>query len=55
MVLVEEDGITTMTVTSLYRTKEARDGALQTGMEQGAEEGFQRLDELLAGLTKGGN
>jgi uncharacterized protein YndB with AHSA1/START domain len=52
MALEERDGVTTMTVTSAYKSKEARDGALQFPMEEGAEESFQRLDALLAALAQ---
>ena len=52
MVLEERDGTTTMTVTSRYKSKEARDGVLQFPMEEGVEESFKRLDELLAELSR---
>lgn len=45
----EEDGKTTVIMTVLYASKEARDGALATAMAQGMEMGYVRLDELLAG------
>ena len=45
--LVEENGKTTMTTTVLYASKEARDAALQTGMKEGMDVGFERLDEYL--------
>jgi uncharacterized protein YndB with AHSA1/START domain len=51
MVLTEQDGRTTLTTTSVYTSKEDRDGMLQSGMEEGASESFERLDELLAGLS----
>lgn len=44
----EDDGVTRATVTVLYASKEARDGALATGMAEGMEAGYQRLDEFLA-------
>ena len=44
----EEDGRTLSTVTVLYASKAARDGALATGMTDGMEAGYQRLDEVLA-------
>jgi uncharacterized protein YndB with AHSA1/START domain len=43
----ERDGRTTSTITVLYASKEAREGALATGMTDGMEAGYQRLDELL--------
>lgn len=51
MVLTERDGRTTLRNTSLYSSKEARDGALQTGMTDGMQAGYQRLDALFANLT----
>jgi uncharacterized protein YndB with AHSA1/START domain len=46
--LEEQDGKTHMTETSLFPSVEDRDGTLQSGMESGAAESFDRLDELLA-------
>lgn len=51
MTFEEQNGKTTMTISSLYQSKEARDGALQTGMEGGAGESFDRLAELLEQLV----
>lgn len=39
---------TTVTVTVVYASMQARDGALRTGMTQGVEQTYSRLDELLA-------
>lgn len=47
---VEDAGRTRATLTVHYASKEARDGALATGMTDGMEAGYQRLDELLAAL-----
>ena len=47
MTFEETDGKTTMTITSLYNSREARDSAVQTGMETGAAESFDRLAEIL--------
>jgi uncharacterized protein YndB with AHSA1/START domain len=47
LVLSEEDGKTTITSRVLYPSKEARDAALKTGMQDGASEGFDRLAEYL--------
>jgi uncharacterized protein YndB with AHSA1/START domain len=47
LLLVEEDGRTTMTLTVLYPTQEARDAALGTGMKDGMSQSFDRLAELL--------
>jgi len=35
----------------LYKSQEHRDGHLQSGMEWGLNETYQRLDELLATLA----
>jgi uncharacterized protein YndB with AHSA1/START domain len=41
-------GKTRMTTLSTFTTKEDRDGMLSMGMEEGANEGWEMLDELLA-------
>jgi uncharacterized protein YndB with AHSA1/START domain len=43
----ESAGKTKVTVRSLFQNKEDRDGMLATGMESGASESWDRLDELL--------
>jgi uncharacterized protein YndB with AHSA1/START domain len=43
----EHDGVTTMTSHVLHPSKEARDGHLNSGMEAGASETFDRLEDLL--------
>jgi uncharacterized protein YndB with AHSA1/START domain len=52
LTLEEEDGKTTVTATSVYDTVEDRDGMLQSGMESGASEAFDRLDEYLEVLKE---
>lgn len=47
-VFEELDGKTRVTVISKFDTKEERDGMLQTGMEDGANESWDQLDEYLA-------
>ena len=47
-VFVEQDGRTTMTATVLYFSKAIRDIVIQTGMEHGAAESYDKLAELLA-------
>ena len=44
----EKDGVTTMRITQAYDSKEARDGAIASGMDQGMETGFKQLDALVA-------
>lgn len=46
--LTEHRGITQMRMTLDFDTKEARDGALASGMAQGMEAGYVQLDALLA-------
>ena len=45
--LHETDGKTTMAMTVRYASREARDGALSTGMADGMEHGYSLLDALL--------
>jgi len=47
MVLTEHGEKTTMTLTVLYPSNEARDGAAASGMEHGMAAGYDRLDEIL--------
>jgi uncharacterized protein YndB with AHSA1/START domain len=44
----ETNGLTMLTVTMLYATKADRDGAVATGMTDGMEVSYQRMDALLA-------
>jgi uncharacterized protein YndB with AHSA1/START domain len=44
----EEGGVTTMHITQAYGSTEDRDGALASGMDQGMEACYQRLDAVLA-------
>ena len=44
----EKGGVTTMRITQAYDSKEARDGAITSGMEQGMEAGYKQLDAMLA-------
>jgi uncharacterized protein YndB with AHSA1/START domain len=53
LTLEEHDGKTTLTATSVYNTVEERDGMLQSGMEEGAKETMERLDEYLEILKAG--
>jgi uncharacterized protein YndB with AHSA1/START domain len=51
VVLTESDRLTTITLTVTYPSKEARDAALQTGMKEGMDVSYARLDELLEKLA----
>jgi uncharacterized protein YndB with AHSA1/START domain len=48
----ERDGKTVVRTHSVYQTIEARDGMIQSGMEEGMNDGYDRLDELLAKLRQ---
>lgn len=43
------DGRTKVVSTSIFHTPEERDGMIESGMERGMNETYERLDELLAG------
>jgi len=45
---VDEAGRTTLTLTVRYESKAARDGVLQSPMEQGVAAGFDALEKLLS-------
>jgi len=47
----EHDGTTIVRINSVHQTVEARDAALASGMADGLEEGFQRLEELIAAMA----
>ena len=44
----DHGGVTVMTITQTYGSKEDRDGALASGMDQGMEACYQQLDAVLA-------
>jgi uncharacterized protein YndB with AHSA1/START domain len=57
-VLVEQGSKTTLTLTVLYASREARDGVLKSGMERGVAMSYDRLAAMLAsppaqGMEKG--
>ena len=43
----EKAGVTTMRITQTYDSKDDRDGALASGMDEGMEACYQQLDALL--------
>jgi uncharacterized protein YndB with AHSA1/START domain len=51
LVLTETGGKTTMTLTIGYPSKAARDAALATGMKDGTEQSFARLDRFVRAMT----
>ena len=50
LTLEEHDGKTTVRTNSVYQSVEARDGMVQSGMAEGMNEGYDRLEELLGKL-----
>ncbi len=50
--LEEVDRKTKLTATAVYASKEARDGMIESGMESGAAETYERLDEYLETLKQ---
>lgn len=44
----EEGGVTAMRITQVYGSKDERDGALASGMDEGMEACYQQLDVVLA-------
>lgn len=45
---IEQGDKTILAISVLYPSKEARDGAIASGMEHGMEAGYERLDAILA-------
>jgi uncharacterized protein YndB with AHSA1/START domain len=52
MTLTEREGRTLLTVRDQFSSKEDLDGMVNSGMESGARESYERLDELIAELKK---
>jgi uncharacterized protein YndB with AHSA1/START domain len=52
LTLEERDGKTIARTHSVYQTVEARDAMVESGMERGVNEGYERLDELLTTLRQ---
>jgi uncharacterized protein YndB with AHSA1/START domain len=50
-VWVEDRGRTTMTATVLYPSQEVRDAVINSGMEHGAAESYDKLAELLESIS----
>lgn len=47
----ERDGKTIVRTNTVFQSVEARDGMMQSGMEIGVNDGYDRLDELIAKLA----
>ena len=52
LVLLEQGARTTLTLTMLYESREAREAVLKTGMEQGVAASYDRLAELVAAASR---
>lgn len=52
-VLTEKNGVTTHSMTIHYASKAVRDAALKTGMTDGMEQSFAKLEELLVEVAAG--
>lgn len=50
LILTESAGRTTITLTITYPNQDARDAALKTGMKDGTDQSFERLDNLVRTL-----
>ena len=50
-VFTEQDGKTTVTATSTFSSQEDRDGMMQTGMEDGANQSYAALDAYLVKIS----
>lgn len=51
MILTEVDGRTTVRTHSVYQSLEARDAMVESGMAEGMNEGYNRLESLLGRLV----
>jgi len=45
---IEKSGLTTVVLTMRFPSREVRDGAIKSGMNDGIELGYARLDQILA-------
>jgi uncharacterized protein YndB with AHSA1/START domain len=54
LVLVEQGGKTTLTQTMTYESREARDTALKSGMDDGMAAGYDRIEGVLASIAPAG-
>ncbi|KFU82709.1 Uncharacterized conserved protein YndB, AHSA1/START domain [Amycolatopsis lurida] len=54
LTLVEREGVTTLTQVVRYDSKRIRDAVLESGMERGVGEGFDKLAEFMAAPVEAG-
>jgi uncharacterized protein YndB with AHSA1/START domain len=52
--LTEKSGLTTLTLTILYESRETRDMVLKTPMDKGLAVGYERLEKILESLASSG-
>lgn len=52
-VFTERDGVTKVSLTVRYESKEARDTASRSGMEKGMAVGYERLERVMAAISAG--
>jgi uncharacterized protein YndB with AHSA1/START domain len=52
-ILSERNGMTTLIMTSLYESREVRDGVLKSGMTRGVDVSFDRLADVLTSMSAG--
>ncbi|MDQ0463169.1 uncharacterized protein YndB with AHSA1/START domain [Caulobacter ginsengisoli] len=52
LTLTEAGGVTLLTTSVLYPSRETRDAMLQSGMADGMEAGYRRMDALLAEMGR---
>ncbi len=48
----DRDGMTLVCVNAVFQSVEDRDAMVESGMESGVNEGYERLDEMLARLAQ---
>ena len=52
--LTEKNGLTTLTLTILYESRETRVMVLKTPMDKGIAVGYERLEKILESLASSG-
>jgi uncharacterized protein YndB with AHSA1/START domain len=53
LLMTEKDGVTTITQTIQYDSREARDAVMQSPMESGVAAGYNRLEKILESMGGG--
>ncbi|MGC4050125.1 MAG: hypothetical protein QM757_12135 [Paludibaculum sp.] len=52
-VLTEEAGLTILSTTVLFPSREVRDAVMKSGLEHGANDSFDKLEDLLNSVAAG--